>query len=185
MLHQDDRKFLTEAVVDFIVIFTFLKKLTTPFKNWPAYELGIIDEKGTVLKKRATLSTPQEKRAFTLFDVLILNIKKIIEKIPGGKSRLATFIAALYLIKEEKNSDLPLSEDMIYESFMDFYDLIKSDPQLKKQVENLMKKSNWDIEEDAPANSVAAGGVAGLTEPIVRKTPITIYKRKKFKDFVQ
>lgn len=33
------------------------------------------------------------------------------------------------------------------------------------------------VEEDAPANSVSAGGVAGLQEPIIRKKP-KVLKRK-------
>lgn len=168
---------LSEGATDFIVLYSFLKRLTTPFDKWKAYELGIIDADGKVLKKRATLVEPEEKAAFTLFDILVLNIKKILERLPNGKSKLASFIAALYLIKEEKNKELCLNEDIAYESFMDFYDIVLSDPELKKQVEELMKKS---IEEDSPANSVGAGGVAGLT---ISTGGAVIRKRKKFKSY--
>jgi len=171
------RTLLTEGAVDFLVLYSFLKKLTTPFTEWEAFKLGIIDEDGKVLRKRATLTEPKEKGAFTLFDILVLNIKKIIERLPNGKSKLATFIAGLFLMKEERNHELCLNEDIAYESFMDFYDIVLSDPELKKQVELLMKK---EIEEDAAANSVGGGGVAGLT--VATGGPV-IRNRKKFKSY--
>lgn len=175
------KTFLAENAVNFVVLYSFIKKLTRPFVQWNAFKFGIIDDKGKVLRKRATLTTSSEKNSFTLFDVLILNIKKLIERLPGGKSTLATFIAGMFLIKEEKNRELCLNEDFAYESFMDFYEIINSDPQLKKQIEKLMKHANIPIEEDAPTNSVGAGAIAGLDiatgGPIIRKLP------KKFKEY--
>ena len=41
--------------VDYYLAYQFIKKLTTPFKDTEAYKLGIIDEKGKVLKKRSSL----------------------------------------------------------------------------------------------------------------------------------
>ena len=178
---------LTEGAVDFIVLYSFLKRLTTPFEQWDAYKLGIIDIDGKVLRKRATLTTPEEKRAFLLFDILILNIKKLIHKIPGGKSKLATFIAGLFLIKEQKNNEYASNEDILYEAFMDFYDIVLSDPEMKKEVELLMRRSDLDLEEDAPVNSVSAGGVAGLNlatgGPVIKRDNLAKSKRKKFKEY--
>lgn len=178
-MKRSERQFLTEGVVDILVLYTFLKKLTTPFEDWDAFKLGIIDADGKVLRKRATLTSLKEKAAFTLLDVLVMNIKKIIERLPNGKSRLATFIAGLFLMKEQKNYEYASDEDVTYEAFMDFYDIVLSDPELKKQVEQLMKK---ELGEDAPANSVAAGGIAGLT--IATGGPI-VRKRKKFKEYTK
>ena len=178
-MNQPKRELLTEGAVDILVLYTFLKKLTTPITDWDAYKFGIIDDDGKVLRKRATLTEPKERAAFSLLDVLVLNIKKLIERLPNGKSRLATFIAGLFLMKEQKNHEYALNEDIAYEAFMDFYDVVLSDPELKKQVESLMKK---EIEEDAAANSVGAGGVAGLT--VATGGPV-IKKRKKFKEYTK
>ena len=32
--------------LDLYIVYQFLKKLSTPFKDWKAFDLGIIDEKG-------------------------------------------------------------------------------------------------------------------------------------------
>lgn len=180
---------LTEGAVDFVVLYSFLKKLTTPFEQWDAYKLGIIDDEGKVLRKRVTLTEPEEKRAFSLFDILILNIKKMIHKLPGGKSRLATFIAGLFLIKEQRNDEYASNEDILYEAFMDFYDIVLSDPELKKEVELLMRRADLDLEEDAPVNSVGAGGVAGLNiatgGPVIRRDNFKKIKRKNFKEYTK
>ena len=50
--------------------YQFLTKLTTPFDKTDAYRLGIIDEKGKVLKKKHTKST-EEKEAYTITDTMI------------------------------------------------------------------------------------------------------------------
>lgn len=181
--------FLSEGAVDFVVLYSFLKKLTTPFEQWDAYKLGIIDDEGKVLRKRATLTEPDERRAFTLFDILVLNIKKMVHKLPGGKSRLATFIAGLFLIKEQTNIEYASNEDILYEAFMDFYDIVFSDPKLKKEVELLMRHPALDLDEDAPTTSVSAGGVAGLTVatggPIISKDTLKKIKRKNFNEYLE
>ena len=85
-------------------VYQFLKKLVTPFEKTKAFELGIIDEKGKILKRRRDLKGDEEKDAYTLSDTLIWNIKKLMGKIPGGKSRIASYAAALFLIKEESEN---------------------------------------------------------------------------------
>ena len=103
--------------VDAYLVYQTVKRLTTPFKSWDAYKAGIIDDKGNVLKKRNTL-TPDEQRYWGYFDILTANLKKLLAKIPGGSSRLASIAAAAYLIKEHKEDynkpiDSQLLEDYI------------------------------------------------------------------------
>ena len=88
------------SIFNIIVAYQFIKLLTTPWKEQKAYELGIIDETGKVIKEKEDRTT-EDKNAFTVFHVLIFNIKKLMEKFPFGKSRLASFAAALYLLKEQ------------------------------------------------------------------------------------
>jgi hypothetical protein len=106
------KSFLIEGrVFDLIYLYQFLKRLVTPFKKTKAFELGIIDEYGNVLRKRETLETSEEKSAYTLFDTLVFNIKKLLGKIPGGKSTIASFAAALLLLKEEKNREFQILQE--------------------------------------------------------------------------
>ena len=85
---------------DLFYTFRFLKMLTTPFNQTEAFKLGIIDEKGKRIKSKS-LSTSEEKAAFTTFHRLVFNIKKLLEKIPGGSNRFASYAAALFLLKEK------------------------------------------------------------------------------------
>lgn len=87
-------------VVDLYLVYSFIRRLVTPFDKWEAYKLGIIDEKGNILKKRKDFTRGAERLAFGLFDILILKLKKLMAKVPGGSTRLASYAAALWLIKE-------------------------------------------------------------------------------------
>ena len=101
-------------------VYQFLKKLVTPFEKTKAFELGIVDKNGKILKRRRDLNTQAEKDAYTLSDTLIWNIKKLMGKIPGGKSRIASYAAALFLIKEESenpNADMNELELQFFDKF--------------------------------------------------------------------
>ena len=87
-------------------VYQFIKRLVTPFENTDAYKLGIIDEKGKVLRKRSTLKTKEEKEAYTISDTMVFNLKKILAKVPGGGTKFGTFTAALFLIKEQDSMQL-------------------------------------------------------------------------------
>ena len=88
------------GAVDAFIAYKFIKILTTPWTETEAYKLGIIDENGKVLRKRKDLKLSTEKNAYTVFHTLCWNVKKLLEKLPGGKTRIQSFAAALYLLKE-------------------------------------------------------------------------------------
>lgn len=87
-------------VIDLAISYKFLKNLVTPFEKWPAYALGIIDEDGNILKPRRERLKQEEKDALGYFDVVTLNLKKLLGKLPGGKSAIASYAAAYLLLKE-------------------------------------------------------------------------------------
>ena len=84
---------------DLVYTFRFLRLLTTPFENTTAYKLGIIDEKGKRIKS-VKLDTSEKKSAYTPFNRIVYNIKKLLAKAPGGSTKLASYASALFLIKE-------------------------------------------------------------------------------------
>ena len=90
------------VIVDLFLVYQFVRRLATPFDKWEAYKLGIIDEKGKVLIKRKNFTMKKQEDAWGRFDILVANIKKLLGKVPGGSSRIASYAAALYLIKEHK-----------------------------------------------------------------------------------
>jgi len=99
-------------------IYKFLRILTTPFASTDAFKLGIIDEKGKILIKKSRLKSIEQKEAYTMFDRLVWKLKRLMEKIPFGKTRLASYAAALWLIKEENNFNGTDKE--LQESFLSF-----------------------------------------------------------------
>ena len=87
---------------DLIYTFRFIKLLVTKWTDTDAYKLGIIDADGKTIRKASSLETPEEKSAYTLFHRLVYNIKRLLNKVPlVGKTTLASWAAALWLIKEE------------------------------------------------------------------------------------
>lgn len=91
---------LVKRAVDASTVFRFVKLLSTPFNQWPAYKTGVIDEEGNTIKRKADRKTEEEKSSFTMFHRLVRNIKRLISKVPFGNSVLANFAAALFLIRE-------------------------------------------------------------------------------------
>ena len=92
--------------IDLFVTYRFLKILTTPFEKMEAYKLGIIDEKGNRIKKPKStkpaveLATSELKNAYTILHKLVFNIKKIFAKVPGLRTKVGTYAAALFLLKD-------------------------------------------------------------------------------------
>jgi hypothetical protein len=93
---------LASRAGDLYYSFRFVKLLTTPWEETDAYKLGIIDGNGKRVKS-VKVNTPEEKTAYTTFHRLVFNIKRLIEKIPAGKSVIASYAAALFLLREKYN----------------------------------------------------------------------------------
>ena len=111
--------------IDLFVTYRFLKLLTTPFEKTEAYKLGIIDENGNrimqkgIKKPQVPLVTSQEKNAYTILHKLVFNIKKIFAKVPGLRTKVGTYAAALFLLKDtfKESVDDP---DMFEKEFMKY-----------------------------------------------------------------
>ena len=94
------------SAIDLFVTYRFLKLLTTQFKKTDAYKLGIIDEKGNRITKKDSqevavpLNTSQQKNSYTILHKLVFNIKKLFNKVPGLRSKVGTYAAALFLLKD-------------------------------------------------------------------------------------
>lgn len=91
---------------DLVYTFRFLRLLTTSFEDTEAFKAGIIDKNGK-RNKEFTLNTMDNRdkyaEYYTPFHRLVFNIKKIMAKAPGGGSSLASYAAALYLLREKFN----------------------------------------------------------------------------------
>ena len=126
--------------VDLVIAYRFIKKLSTPPKDTEAYRLGIVDDTGKKVKRP---KTAQERAAHGPLDRITFNLQRIISKVPGGKSRLANYAAALWLMREEAETD----------GHFGFYE----DSTLEEEVLDLM---DW-LREEAPTNAVGSGHIHG------------------------
>jgi len=97
--------------IDLFVTYRFIKLLVTPFEKTQAYKLGIIDKDGNRVRPERdpktnirpamqSLKTTEEKNSYTILHKLVFNIKKIFAKVPGLRTKLGTYAAALFLLKD-------------------------------------------------------------------------------------
>lgn len=161
--------------VDSIIAYRILRMLVTPFSETDAYRLGIIDDKGKELKKMRQLNTVAERDAYTILHRMIFRLKKIVEKVPIENKKLASYAAALSLIRENYNLDKePLDLEV------QFLDRLQQD--LTEEMELIERYTDKRtlipfklFSEEAPVNNAAATpGVDGFT-------PETLGVRKKKK----
>lgn len=133
--------------VDLWIVYQLIKRLSTPFNEMDAYRLGIIDEKGKLLKSP---KTRQEQDAYTLFDRTVVNLKRVMGKV-GLDSKFATYAAALFLIRESQyDYTREFSDSQIKHS------LLQEEAELRKKSPKTLKQFMEDMGGGAPANATGA-----------------------------
>ena len=133
--------------IDLFVTYRFLRLLTTPFEKTDAFKLGIIDEKGNRVrlpkstKPAIELSNSELKGAYTILHKLVFNIKKLFNKIPGLRTKVGTYAAALFLLKDtfKESVDDP---DMFEKEFVKF-----------------LKENNIELDDEISEDVIGFGDV--------------------------
>ena len=111
--------------IDLFVTYRFLRLLTTPFEKTDAYKFGIIDDKGNRIKKpnsskpAVELNTAELKNSYTILHKLVFNIKKLFAKVPGLRTKVGTYAAALFLLKDTFREQVE-DPDMFEKQFMKY-----------------------------------------------------------------
>ena len=113
-------------IIDTLIVFRILKLLTTPFNKQKAFKFGFIDKDGKRIKKLPDgsdnkPSSKLEKSSYTFLHRLVFNLKRIIEKVPFGKTQFASYAVALALLKEH----CELSDEQGQELYEKFYRMLK------------------------------------------------------------
>lgn len=154
------------SAVDMFVVYQFIRRLSTPFNKWEGFKSGVIDAKGNI-KVKPKDRTPAQNRSFKVFDVMVLKLKRLLEKVPFGRSRLASYAAALYLIKEDW--DTRTEDQILNESSDAFTDYIR-----------IYRLDNYKRAlEEMPTNAAGSGAVAGMG--VNGPDDVKVSKKKKFK----
>ena len=144
--------------IDLFVTYRFLKLLTTPFEKTDAFELGIIDEKGNRIKKPKStqplvpLATVEQKNSYTILHKLVFNIKKIFGKVPGLRTKVGTYAAALFLLKDTFKEHVE-DPDMFEKEFMKYLkeNDIEFDETISEEVigfGEVLPKGNYVLDND-------------------------------------
>ena len=144
-------------IVDTLIVFRILKMLTTPFNKMKAYKFGFIDKSGNRIKKIEDENgkmvpndpfTKAEKSSLTPLHRLVFNLKRLVCKIPFGKSVLASWATALYLLKENgKMTDQQLKDAL--DDLVDFdWESLKESSDTWIQTQGSLNPGTYILTED-------------------------------------
>lgn len=175
MLLENGQILVEGKWMDLLYLYQFIRRLTTPFDKTEAFKLGIIDKDGNVLRKRNTLTTPEEKNAYTYFDTLIFNLKKLLGKLPFGKTTLASFIAGLLLLREEKNYTFLVMQEKdnnhLEKEYMKLYEEVINDQSYSELLSNVRSM----LTEQKMKEDMGVAAVPTTQEPVMTPKAVKAY----------
>jgi hypothetical protein len=142
--------------IDLFVTYRFLRLLTTPFEKTDAFKLGIIDKNGNRIKKPKStqpaveLATSELKNAYTILHKLVFNIKKIFAKVPGLRTKVGTYAAALFLLKDT------------------FKEHIEDPDMFEKEFIKFLKENNMELDTEISEEVIGFGEVLPKGEYVLK-----------------
>ena len=169
--------------LDAWIVYRFIRTLVTPWDETDAFKLRVIDNSGKLLVPTNKMTSEQEK-SYTLFHRLVFNIKRLIEKIPGGKTKIGTYAAALFLLKEQMGDGEGVL--IMERSFMTY---LKENEALEPTYleeqylpEELLPKGKYSVKDnmlDTKGDHIKKGTVVVAKQdlkPVARVLGVDVYK---------
>ena len=142
---------IVKRAADLAYTFRFIRMLVMDWKDWDAYKTGVIDENGK-RNKSVRLDNDEKKSSYTPFIRLAANVKRLLSKIPGGSTKLGSFAAALFLIKEKYNlSDKQLNK-IIEECGIDPLDIMLESSEWFVLKDGMLSPGIYRLSEDKVLN---------------------------------
>lgn len=147
-------------IIDNAIALRILWLLITPIQDTQAYKIGLIDQSGTRIRKA---QTSEENDATSMLHRLVWNLKKFINLVPGGSTRLGSMVAAYALVREcvETDNYLPTTEYL-----NELYAQSQTPEGLMPLDEMVEVQEILSLLEDAPASNTAG---ASVSEPAIKK----------------
>ena len=133
------------GVVDTVIVFRILKMMTRKWEEMDAYKFGLIDDNGKRIKSKKP-KTSEEKNSFTLLHRLVFNLKRVLELLPFGRTRLASYAASLALLKENFNIDGEYLERHFYQ-YLKENDLVLDLLEGHDNMNNLQKGKEYELRQ--------------------------------------
>lgn len=163
--------------LDNLIAFRVLYALTVPFDKTPAFKSGVIDADGNIIVKTND-RTSEQRDSYDVLDRLIFSLKRLLGKIPGGKSNIASLAAAYLLIREAYSSGANAVE------LSRFNTILESTDTAAVAEQRLVRQYISMIEDLAGGGLVSTAPIANTTgpavstdQPVIRTTP-PIARRK-------
>ena len=165
--------------MDLLYLYQFIRRLTTPFDKTSAFKLGIIDKDGNVLRKRNTLTTPEEKDAYTYFDTLVFNLKKLLGKLPFGKTTLASFVAGLLLLREEKSYKFQIMQEQdkmfLEREYIELYETVSKNKELIEHISEIRSMLNEERLKRKIGEMMGTAAVPTTQQPTMTPSAVKKY----------
>lgn len=156
-------------LIDTAIALRVLYILVTPIESTEAFKLGLIDSSGKTIRKA---KTDEEKNSTSMLHRMCWNLKRIINLVPGGSTRIGSLVAGWALMKEAYEQDWS-QDKLTEEAVIRFATLCESyNPIFDSLIEEMLDL----LDEDAPTNATGA--------PVSTDVPMKIgnvARRKKFK----
>lgn len=143
---------LLKRAGDLFYTFRFLKLLVTKFEDTDAFKMGIIDKTGK-RNKAVQITTPEQRDVYTPFHRLVYNIKKLLNKVPGGSTTLGTYAAALYLLKERYGVSDSSIQKSLRQVGVDPLDFIAEQSQWFVLADGQLSPGNYKLQNDKVVNT--------------------------------
>ena len=170
-------------VVDTVIVFRILKMMTRKWEEMDAFKFGLIDANGKRIKS-VKPKTSEEKNSFTLLHRLVFNLKRVLELLPFGRTRLASYAASLALLKEHFEIDGKYLEESFYTYLKEnnlVIDLLEGHDNmnnLQKGKEYELRQSVWN-EEDNIGHRGDYVQVLGKTDTVMGVDIYRVYNRSQ------
>lgn len=165
-------------VVDNLIAYRILTLLVKPFPETDAFRLGIIDKTG---KKIKDPKTEEEKDSYNYLHRLVFNLKKLINKLPGGDTKTKNIVAALYLIKEHLRADNDkLVTEQELNNIINFNGILAEETIQYKMYEDGAIVGQGQVTASTEPTNKTTGPVS-TQEPVIRKKKPPIVTRQSLK----
>lgn len=140
------------SVSNFILAYKILRDISTKWIDFPAYSLGLIDDRGVKLKSP---STPEEKEAYDSYWKMLFNFKRILQRFVG-KNNIVQSIATAFLLKENVDEasvkliveklqlrDFEKPDEKLLEMILEVYSDEEPETEVEKIIYDKLKTMKW------------------------------------------
>jgi len=162
-----------------------LKLLLMNFREHDAFRLKLIDKSGKILREP---TNTEEREALTPLHVVIFGIRRMIESLPNGNSRLKQLAVALRTIAKKPVPNMYLAgitEEYVLNFLKDYSFIVEHNLCLIEEeniISSYIESLNEEGESAAPANVTA--GIEPQGAPVInpKETKQKVIKRKALEE---